>query len=96
MIVVRASRSRSAKAGVSQLCGAARHTNRGSAPVLPARSLGGLRSGVHGQQILAVARDHFCIAVAAFDLVVAHPILVAGFGEAEQPVEMLLVMGVRC
>src|ERR1700738_1301316 len=59
VIVVRASCSGSAKAGVSQLCGAARHTHSGSAPVLRARSWGGLRSGVHGQQILAVARDHF-------------------------------------
>jgi hypothetical protein len=33
--------------------------NHGSAPVLCACSLGGLRSGVEGQQIFAVARDHF-------------------------------------
>jgi hypothetical protein len=33
--------------------------NHGSAPVLRARSLGSLRSGVEGQQIFAVAGDHF-------------------------------------
>jgi hypothetical protein len=91
-----ASRSESAKAGMSQLCGAMRHSNSRSIPVLRAHSLSRLRSSMCGQQILAVARDHFGIAVAAFDLVVAHPIPVAGFGEAEQPIEMLLVMGIRC
>src|ERR1700720_3950707 len=33
--------------------------NHGSAPVLRARSLDSLRSGVEGQQIFAVAGDHF-------------------------------------
>src|ERR1700730_917758 len=35
-------------------------------------------SGVHGQQILAVTRDHLGIAVAAGDFVFAHPIPIAG------------------
>src|ERR1700730_19252169 len=34
--------------------------------------------------------------VAAFKVVGAPCIPIAGFGEAEQPVEMLLIMGVRC
>ena len=73
---------------MSRLRGVARPANHGSESVLRARSLCGVRSGVEGQQILAVARDHFGIAVAASDLVIAHGIPLAGFGKAEEPVEM--------
>src|SRR6202035_1491092 len=41
-------------------------------------------SGVHGQQILAVTRDHLGIAVAAADLIVAHPSPIAGGGKLVQ------------
>jgi len=59
-----------------------------------ARSLGSLRSGVQGEQILAVALDHFRVAVAAGDFVLAHRIPIAGDGEAVQRVKPLLVVRV--
>jgi hypothetical protein len=47
---------------------------------------------VHGQQVVAIARHHLRVAVATGDRVVPHRIPIAGFGEAEQLVEVLLVM----
>jgi hypothetical protein len=60
--------------------------------------LGSLRRrlrGVHGQQVLAVARYQLRVAVAAGDLVVAHRIPLAGDGVRVQRVELLLVQLVR-
>ena len=69
--------------------------NRGSAPVLRVRSSCNFRSSVESQQILAVPRDHFGIAVAAGDPAIKHGVPIAGFGEPEQPVEILLIMRIR-
>src|ERR1700741_3790562 len=85
--------SGSARGGASRPCGPVRRANHGTSVLRP-RSWGGFPSSVQRQQILLVARDQFRIAVAAADLIVAHRSPIAGSGEGEQPVEMLLVMGV--